>query len=422
MSEFVTFTPGEYYDWEQPYVQDRLDIAAGRKQPEMPKLPAGMNLFAGPKPFTEAEILEYNRKWNPYDPLYNDPDYARKHGFPSVPAMSGFAQPRGGMMMGFPKNIADKFYYTHDGGSFEIRDRIFAGDLLTPGKTTIDFRDITVPGSRVRAWYMGGTGESLRDGKVVLTGGMSTRDCYSKFSDDTPTPSFSENMSEWYDYFPAAHYTTDEEWAYIRELWQKEEIRGAEPLYWEDVSVGYEAPRTCTGPITYMNMIYWYGGSALSREQLMNPGNLETMYRDHYGNYLFETSIHLGNRNHPKGRMVWYNDTGAKAIYRTITNFIGDRGRVSKFSWRFFPFFRELQGPTDAAEMFNKVPGMEGRDCERHGSEGDTCIGRAVVTDKYVNDRGEHCIEIALWAETLDGEIVQACASEAVLPSRGEPL
>ena len=28
MSEFVKFTPGEYYDWEQPYVQDRLDIAA----------------------------------------------------------------------------------------------------------------------------------------------------------------------------------------------------------------------------------------------------------------------------------------------------------------------------------------------------------------------------------------------------------
>jgi len=69
MSEFVKFTPGEYYDWEQPYVQDRLDIAAGRKQPEMPKLPAGMNLFAGPKPFTEAEILEYNRKWNPYEGL-----------------------------------------------------------------------------------------------------------------------------------------------------------------------------------------------------------------------------------------------------------------------------------------------------------------------------------------------------------------
>ena len=418
MASFVKFNPGEYYDWEQSHVQERLDLASGKTKMEMP--PEMKAFFGGPKPYTEAEILEYNRKWNPYDPLHTNPEYARKQGFPSVPAMPGFAQPQGGMMMGFPKNIADKFYYTHDGGSFEIRDHIFAGDLLTKGKSTTDFRDITVPGSRVRVWYMGGEGESLKDGKIILKGSINTRDAYSKFSDSTPSPSFSENMSEWYDYFPKAHYTTDDEWAYIRELWQKEEIRGEDTLYWEDVQVGYEAPKTCSGPITYMDMIYWYGARPLTRQQLMDSKTLETMYRDHLGNYLFETSIHLGTRNHPQGRMVWYNDTGAKTIYRTITNFIGNKGRVSKFSWRFFPFFKEMQGPTDATEMFNKVPGMEGRDCERHGSEGDTCIGRAVVTDKYVNDRGEHCVEIALWAETLDGEIVQACASEAVLPARGE--
>ena len=65
-----------------------------------------------------------------------------------------------------------------------------------------------------------------------------------------------------------------------------------------------------------------------------------------------------------------------------------------------------------------EVPGMEGRYCDRHGSQGDTVIGRAVVTDKYINDKGEGCLEVMLWAEDLEGNIIQGCPSEIVLPRR----
>lgn len=419
MSKYETFIVGKYYDWEQPYVNDRFDMASGKKP--VPKMGGFPGMMGGPKPYTEEEILAYNRKWNPYDPLYTNPEYARSQGYSSVPAYPGFAKPMGGgMMLAFPKDIADKFVYTHDGGAFEIRSHIFAGDMLTPGKSETDFHEGTVTGSETRIWCLNGYGETVNaKGEVILAGTGDIREGYSKIIDGSTPQTFSENMAEWYDYFPPAHYTTDEEWDFIRELWSKEEIRGENTLYWEDVQVGWEAPKTCTSPITYMDMCQWYGARALSREVLSNPDSLKTMYRDHNGNFFNDTCIHLGNRNHPKGRMVWYNDTGANCIYRTITNFIGNKGRVSKYGWRFFPFYKELRTGTIAAEMFNKVEGMEGRDCDRHGSEGDACIGRAVVTGKYINDRGEHCIEIALWGETLDGDIVQACPSEAVLPSRG---
>lgn len=417
MAKYEIFYPGEYHPWEQPFVQDRLDIASGKKQLELPKdMEFGPR---APKPYTEAEILAFNKLWNPYDPLYNDPEYARRQGFPGVPAFPGFAKPMGGMMLGFPKDIAEHFYYTADGGSFEIRDHIFAGDLLTNTKSIPDFRDITQPGSDVRIWYMGGYNEmSNQDGKVILAGGSNNRDAYKKNIDGTEHPTFSEKMEEWYSYLPPAHYTTDEEWDYIRELWSKEEIRGEDTLYWEDVEIGWEAPKTCSGPVTYMDMISWYGGSGCSRKLLCNKEALKTTYRDPNGCYMGEPCYHYGGRNVPGARSVWYNDTGAYHVYRTITNFIGNQGRVSRFSWRFFPFFKELRTGPICADMFNKVQGMEGRDCDRHGSEGDTCIGRAVVTGKYINDRGEHCIEIAAWGEDLEGNIVQACPSEAVLPSR----
>ncbi len=169
-----------------------------------------------------------------------------------------------------------------------------------------------------------------------------------------------------------------------------------------------------------MDMIGWYAenGGGLSRRILCNKEILKTTYRDEYGCYMGEPCYHLGNRNKTGGRMVWFNDTGAYHVYRTITNFIGNQGRVSRFSWRFYPFYKELRTGPIAADMFDKVPGMQGRDCDRHGSEGDTCIGRAVVTGKYINACGEHCIEIAAWGEDLEGNIVQACPSEAVLPSK----
>lgn len=423
MAEMQKFTPGVYLDWEKDEVQLRLDQAAG-------KAPSGGGPMGGfkmpePKPYTFEEIYEYNHKWDPFNPLFNDRDYAIKAGYKGLPAMPGFAGMAGAGVQGFPKDIASKFFYTNDGTDIYLYKPVVEGDFLKRGESKTDFREVTEPGSTVRAWYMGGEGTMVDEaGNVVIKAIGNTRDCYSKFIDGTPDLTYTENMSAWYDYFPPMHYTTDDEWDYIRELWKKEEIRGGDKLYWEDVEVGTFMPETCSGPIGYMEMIALYGNRmGFTREQLSDPKFLKTQFRDASGNYLFETAIHLGTRNWPNGRMVWYNDTGARHVMRTVTNYIGDAGYVSRFCWRFFPFFKEMRTsfvPLDYDLITRVVPGYENRPLNRHGSEGDTCIGKAYIYNKRIDELGRHVIDICAWGETLDGDIVQVCPMAAVLPSRGE--
>ena len=416
MPEFIKFTPGEYYDFEREQVQERLDIASGKK-PMQGGFPP-----REPRPYSTAEVLEYNKKWDPYNPLFNDPEYAKKAGYSDVPAFPGFAGMGAMGAPGFVKDIADFFCYTNDGTDIRLARPVVAGDLLKTGESRGDFHEVTIPGSDLRQWYSGGTSTMVdSEGNTVITATSNVRDCYKKYDVDGVPYDFSANMAAWCDYFPPAHYTTDEDWETIRRLWAEEEIRGAEPRYWEDVEVGTFMTPTCTGPITYMDMIAWYGARPLDRRQLCDKEGLKTMFRDGNGNYLFETSLHLGNRNIPNGRMVWFNDTGARNVARTVTNWIGDAGYVSRFCWRFFPFFKEMRTwqPYDYNLICEVVPGYENRPLNRHGSEGDTCIGKAYIYDKYIDENGRHCIRICAWGETLDGDIVQVCPMEAVLPSRG---
>ena len=415
--KYQTFQPGEYFDWEQPHVNDRLQAAAENRA-------VRQKLIKGPiPPATEEDILRFNRLWNPYDRLYNDTEYARSLGFPGVPAYPGYGAPRGTGVAGFPKNIGDAFYYTNDGYSLKYERRIFAGDVFNPSEVRVDFRDVTPPGADIRIWFNGGE-RVYRDqnGEKLITAYGNTRDCYRKIIDGSPKMTFEENMTEWCKYFPPAHITTDADWDRIRALWAQERVNGEDTPYWEDVDIGYELPKTCSdGPVTYMHLNYWHyigNWSIFTREELSDPAYLEEIFRDRYGQYLDETSLHYAGRNEPGERMVWYNDTGAYLAARTVTNFIGVGGYVTRFRWQFFPYYKELRTGPIAADMFNKVKGMEGRDCERHGSEGDTCIGRAVVIGKRVNEKGEHEVDFAVWGETLDGEIVQACPMSAVLPSR----
>lgn len=415
--QYQKFQPGEYLPWESRVIEPMLRNAEEVNEKLSTQAPECS------EPITEEELVAYNRLWNPYDRLYTDTEYARSLGLPGVPAYPGFGKLRGTVLPGVPKDIADEFYYTNDGHDIRFTGPIFAGDRLCRSTGKVEMKDITPPGSELRQWYIGGTRNFVdQHGRLMATATGNTRDCYKKYTDGSPRMDFTENMTQWTKYFPPAHVTTESDWERIRAIWAQEEIRDEDTPYWEDVDVGYELPKTCTdGPVTYMHINYWhYIGdlSIFTREELSDPEYLKTVFHSPYGSYLDETALHFSGRNLPGSRLVWYNNTGANLIARTVTNFVGAKGYISRFCWRFFPFFKELRTGPIAADMFNKIPGMEGRDCDRHGSEGDTCIGRAVVTGKHVNERGEHVVEFGVWGEDLEGNILQACPMAAVLPSR----
>lgn len=415
--KYQIFYPGEYLDWERKVIDERLTqvkenarrAAEGTQGMDRPSVIV-----------SEAELLKYNKAWDPYNPLFNDKKYAQRAGYPDIPAFPCFQRPRGGSVSGIPRDMADLWYYANDGGDAKVWTHVFAGDTFFSETDKLVFEELTVPGSDLRHFLTGGSGYMYNDkGEQVGWAYSNTRQGYRKIVDGSLKPNFTENMSEWCEYFPEAHYTTREEWEYIRDLWEKEYIRGSQKLYWEDVNIGDEPAWICTGPITYMDLIYWHGGSnEVNRETLKNC-DFDKVFQDQYGQVIGNGGIHYGSRNIPGMRAIPYNHTCALHLTRLVTNYIGDAGLVTRVCWKFKQLFKEMQVEKfQGGEFLDKVPHMKGKTCTVHPSEGDTVIGKGYVTDKYINDRGEYTIDLTCWAETLDDRIIQVVGISAKLPSK----
>jgi hypothetical protein len=412
--KYQTFQPGEYFRWEKSMLEERFEQARNphREQQRGP-------FRGGPSAITEDDIINYNKAWNPYDPLFNDKEYARKAGYPGVPAFVNFQSPRGNPPSAIPMDTGDKWYYHNDGSDLRVWTHIFAGDSFTSEPEASEFTELTVPGSDLRMFVLGSSANMYNaKGDHVGWCYTNTREGYKKIIDGSPPPTFTENMSEWAEYFPAGHYTTDEEYEYIKELWDREYIRGSQKLYWEDVNIGDEPIWTCDGPIGYQDLNTLHGGGGRTSIRGSNQ-NLDTMFRDKYGIYLGIAAMHHGSRNIPNARSLFYNHTAALFMARMVTNFIGDAGLVTRIRWRFPSMFNEMQWePFHGGDILNKVPYMKGKMATVHASEGDTIIAKGYVTDKYINDRGEHTIDISSWAETLDERIIEVVDFSAKLPSK----
>lgn len=425
MSEkFLTFQPGEYYDFEKAAVEERFAQARGEK-PIPPMFP-GMDPTA-PRPFTEEAIIARNRLYNPFDPLYTDPEFARAHGHPSCPAMPGMIMACGSPQ-GFSKDTGDLWYYTNDGTVVRMYQDIYGDTMLAPKNIVSHMKDVTQPGSDVRMMFMGGECDGYNEaGEKVYHAFTNTRDCWRKYKDDVPASerqNFTENMAEWTTYFPEQIPNGDAEYERMFKIWDNEVIAGDNTPFWEDVEVGTFLPETCSdGPITFMHIIAWQNMGTMSlfnREELRDLDFMKKNYfQDRFGSFLDETALHYSGRNIPGSRMAMYNNTCADLIYRTVTNWMGYKGRITQYAWHFFPFFRELDVAPLCAEEFNLVPGYEGKALNLHPSEGDIVIGKACVIGKYVNELGEHIVKIMLWAENMHGALIQGCPMEVALPSRG---
>jgi hypothetical protein len=74
----------------------------------------------------------------------------------------------------------------------------------------------------------------------------------------------------------------------------------------------------------------------------------------------------------------------------------------------------------DRPSYLLKVPYLkeQGRFMNTHGFEGDVAITRGYVCDKYVKD-GAHYVDLAVWLDTIEGDIWSECYAVVELPSRG---
>jgi acyl dehydratase len=192
---------------------------------------------------------------------------------------------------------------------------------------------------------------------------------------------------------------TDEELGEAYKLYRDEEIRGATPRYWEDVTEGERLPVMFKGPMTVTGFIAYaqgWGGLYIRANKLAWK-----LIDQHPG---VGIKNRFGIPDCPE-RVHWEEDfaleVGAPGAYdygpeRTswlthqLTNWMGDTGFLHKASCKI----------------------------RRHNPEGDMLFIKAKVKRKFVED-GKHMVEIEQEARNQDEELSVVGSGIVVLPSRG---
>ena len=194
-------------------------------------------------------------------------------------------------------------------------------------------------------------------------------------------------------------YTT-EDMARIDADYAKEEIRGANPRYWEDVVVGQELTPVVKGPWTATAYIVFCEGTG-HRNEFHRAHSSAYQYRKRHPNafpltkYGFPDVIMRVHWEHEMARetgLPAYYDYGGERIAwlsHAVTDWMGDDG-----------FLRWLH-----VEL------------RRFCFYGDTMWIKGRVANKYVEE-GEHIVELDLWAENQRGELTAPGKAKVLLPSR----
>jgi len=196
---------------------------------------------------------------------------------------------------------------------------------------------------------------------------------------------------------------TEEDWIKILDMYDAEEVRGAEPRYWEDVNIGDKIGPMIKGPLSVRDEIAFLmgAGSPYFRAhkiqydyEARHPRVLEyveTEEADTPGDV--PELVHILN---PFARAIGveraydYGHQRMSWLCNLFTNWIGDDG----FLWKMSGDLR----------VFNQM--------------GDITTFEGKVLKKYV-EQGKCCIDIEAWAKNQRDEFsMPAHISTVILPSR----
>ncbi len=145
------------------------------------------------------------------------------------------------------------------------------------------------------------------------------------------------------------HIYTDEESEEIRRTYKAEEIRGANPRYWEDIREGDELKPMVKGPLTHTDMVAFYVGVGWNDQgfgcrEAMLKVLPEAVYWSDNGSGERICEIHVINEAAQKDiGLPKAFDFGLQRgcwVGHFITNWMGDEGFLKKFKikWTGFNF------------------------------------------------------------------------------------
>lgn len=193
---------------------------------------------------------------------------------------------------------------------------------------------------------------------------------------------------------------TDAEIAEIYDAYRHEEVRGATPRYWEDVQEGTELKPMVKGPMTVTGFIAFaqgWGGLYIRAHKLAFQ--------------LFDKHPKAGIKN-AQGipdcpeRVHWETEMARKVGVPEAYDYGPER-----FSW-LTHYMTNWMGDTGT---------LVRTACQirRHNPAGDTLWIRGTVQRKYRDDAGRPLVDVALVAQNQDGERSAVGNATVALPSRG---
>ena len=161
----------------------------------------------------------------------------------------------------------------------------------------------------------------------------------------------------------------------------REDIRGANPRYWEDVKVGDELVPVVRGPLSQVEMAAWQAGG--HAHNLSDRLNRVIWKKIPWAETRMEYGVTIVKRHFAVGQQLeaWR--------YILVTNWMGDDG----FLWKFSAQIR------------------------RFVMEGDTTWVKGKVTKKYVDD-GKYCVDIDIQNVMQTGAVSVTGGATVILPSR----
>ena len=471
-SDFETVYPNHLTERERPWVQSYLaeNRAIAERGPVDVQalvngtLPEGTPGI-GPVIEATSDMVAYqNGKYDPENRLYSDADYARALGYDDMLVFPTYAAHDDTFMVPFPGQARDKLLVSQLNHSVTFHKPIYVSDrlyLVADERTVTDLTPVDGDTYRRVAISTKGSvynqrGEKVND--VVFQVLESVRQYK-----EGRAPAAAEESSQpgpppfwigpdWKS--RPQHIYTDDDWNRIKDLWSNEKRQGAEPLFWEDVTVGDRPTLTVDGPITASVSPEppWgmgLGGSRTLKQEILSGSDNLVMRAD--GVYTtFDPAGHVPpvpgkNAAEPADdapeleegeidtrdihaqaadeRAILINYLARDIAIRHINNWMGDHGWLQNIRWGIMPVeamadvgYDVPRHPT-ALRFLDKVPGMDGKYVNAHGMTTDLAIVRSYVYDKYWRD-GEPLVDLALWVESIDGYIWWAGGATVRLPSK----
>lgn len=340
---------------------------------------------------TEESLRKFANGIGDTNPLWFDKEYAEKTRFGTLVAQLSWLYSvfPTWVLQGLPGVHAD-----HSGNDWSFYRPIYLGDKITPECifTGFEEKESKFAGRMVieyqRSTFWNQHGELVAETNLWLIRAERSASRKLKKYGDLKLP----------------HPWTEEELKKIEEDVLAEEVRGSTPRYWEDVKVGDELKHVVKGPFGLTDMIAYCVGAAPVK--LLAHGNALRLYRKHPAwafrdpfTYAWEPiySVHYNKSATNALGLPYPYDVGTQRqcwLIHLLTNWMGDEGWLKKN----YAEYRRFVYHSDVVYLSGKV------------------------TKRYIDENGEHCVDIETWAKNQRGENVMPGHSSVVLPSRDKAV